>query len=141
MVQGERKHVDETADCYALGILLYELCTRQPMAEEGRFIAASDVEGALKTLRGESRLPPRIVRAITGALSDDPPFDTVAGMVAVWSGERSVKRRRWGPRTLVLVAVALVLVAGYVGWAHQLELPDIVQLGISVLLPSSGAAP
>ena len=114
----DSKHVDEDVDCYALGILLYELCTRRRLAEEGQFVDAPAVEDALRTLRRERRLPRRFVRAIEGALADDPPFDTVGGMLAVWQGQRI--RRRPGARGLVIAAVALVLVAAWFGWSDQI---------------------
>jgi len=119
----DSKHVDQGVDCYALGILLHELCTRRRIAKEGRFVEAPDVEEALKRLRRDRRLPRRFVRAIEGALQDDPPFDSVAGMEAVWRGQRL--RRRRGARGLVLAAVAGLAVGAWVGWGDRIELAEL----------------
>ncbi|MEM6925957.1 MAG: serine/threonine-protein kinase, partial [Myxococcota bacterium] len=114
----DSKHVDESVDCFALGILLHELCTRRRMVSEGRFVDAPSIEDALRGLRRERRLPRRFVRAIEASLADDPPFDSVAGMVAVWRGGRVYRRR--GARGLVLMAVAVVALAAWIGWSGQI---------------------
>ncbi len=120
----DSKHVDESVDWFALGILLHEVCTRRRIASEGQFVDAPAIEDALRGLRRERRLPRRFVRAIEAALDDDPPFDTVAGLAEVWGGRRI--RRRHRARGLVLVALVMVAVAAWVGWGDQV---DVAALG------------
>ncbi|MEN0063584.1 MAG: serine/threonine-protein kinase [Myxococcota bacterium] len=128
----DSKHVDEIVDCFALGILFHELCTRRRIADEGKFVEAPAVENAVRALRKERRLPRRMVRAIEASLSDDPPFDSASGMAEIWRTGRIP--RRPGVRGLVLAAVALVVAAAVVGWGGQVDfnalarLPDWVSL-------------
>lgn len=120
----DSKHVDEITDCFALGILLHELCTRRRIADEGQYVEAQAVDDAVRALRRERRLPVRFVRSIEAALADDPPFDSVAGMAAIWRGERI--QRRSGGRRILWVAAALLLFAAGIGWGSQLDFESIV---------------
>ncbi|MCA9566384.1 MAG: serine/threonine protein kinase [Myxococcales bacterium] len=88
------RDVDERADVFALGAILYELCTGQ-RAYGGDDVLKifNDIAGGVRVPARELRpdLPARMQRAIDGALavSLDDRLPDVATLLDVWTGEKT----------------------------------------------------
>lgn len=103
------RDVDQRADVFSLGALLYELVTGRPPYEAWNLISVYDQvmkEEFLPVDALRPELPPRYQRAIRAALTanpDDRPQD-VAALRALWFEGAPKHERVWDPEHLDAVA-------------------------------------